>query len=114
MSNIKDHFSSIEQQKIEEEALKQQMEAEMKASESDSKSVTLRLDPYAVTIIDSIAKYHSMSRQALLSMVVTDGIRDVVSGTFEPYENSEELIQGFYDDARSSFQKSISSKGADQ
>lgn len=100
MSSLKSLYNSrsIEQIEMEarlaEEEERKRMEEELKAVET--KAVTVRLSAVDIVGLDGLAHLLNTSRQDVLSDIIFYGLREAVTGYFQPYTDTDKEVNDFY------------------
>lgn len=112
MSSLKSLYNSrsIEQIEMEarlaEEEERKRMESELKMVET--KAVTVRLSAVDIVGLDGLAHLLNTSRQDVLSDIIFYGLKEAVTGYFQPYTNTDEEVSKFYKDCSEAARASTS------
>lgn len=104
--SIAKNIESLFLQKEEERARLAEEELQRQVSEdfleARLKTISLRLDPFTLMQLDGLAVELEESRQAMLSLIVDEGIRDALEGYFGVFEKDAgaKLASEFHDRCR--------------
>jgi len=80
-------FAAMQQERLDYEA---------ESEATPFKTVTIRVSPLEVALVDELAGEFGVSRQRILSRIIEDGVIQAIHGAASPFTDPGKYIEGMY------------------